>query len=213
MEDFVRSFEEDEEFGLNDINTKDFETGVDYAALDAETAAAVEAKRALHHAHPTVDHPTFVAKGMDDDVPGGAQIKVHGAAAASASVAVATVSDDAPATSSEEWYSTASLPLGWVALKPGEMSHAEAGAGDALEVIREEGNEDDDGEEGGGGAATVKTVAGRPLSETDRQLAFDPREEFAGARPGFVFRLGYLGVGYYEDRPPHLQSAAEKPAS
>ena len=34
----------------------------------------------------------------------------------------------------------------------------------------------------------------------DSRLDFDPREEFAGRRPGYVFRLGSKGVGYYEDR-------------
>ena len=34
----------------------------------------------------------------------------------------------------------------------------------------------------------------------DSGLDFDPREEFAGRRPGHVFRLGSKGVGYYEDR-------------
>lgn len=34
----------------------------------------------------------------------------------------------------------------------------------------------------------------------DSRLDFDPREEFAGRRPGYVFRLGSKGIGYYQDR-------------
>ena len=36
--------------------------------------------------------------------------------------------------------------------------------------------------------------------EGDSMLEFNPREEFAGMRQGFVFRLGSKGVGYYEDK-------------
>ena len=39
----------------------------------------------------------------------------------------------------------------------------------------------------------------REFAATDASLKFDPREEFAGRRPGFVFRMGGQGLGYYED--------------
>ena len=45
----------------------------------------------------------------------------------------------------------------------------------------------------------VPVPAGRVFND-DSCIAFDPREEFAGRRPGFVFRLGSQGLGYYEDR-------------
>ena len=41
----------------------------------------------------------------------------------------------------------------------------------------------------------------RHFRARDKELKFEPREEFAGKREGFVFRLGLMGVGYYEDRP------------
>ena len=34
----------------------------------------------------------------------------------------------------------------------------------------------------------------------DSALDFDPREEFAGRRPGYVYGLGSKGLGYYEDK-------------
>jgi len=40
----------------------------------------------------------------------------------------------------------------------------------------------------------------RRVFDDDGPLGFDPREEFAGFRLGYVFRLGSKGLGYYEDK-------------
>ena len=40
-------------------------------------------------------------------------------------------------------------------------------------------------------------------------LVFSAAGAFTGARPGFVFKMGELGLGYYPDRPPLPASAAE----
>lgn len=59
--DFERTWEENEEFGLNDMNTKDFETGYED---EGKTAGPVLPDR-LTNVHPkVVDHPTPFAKGM-----------------------------------------------------------------------------------------------------------------------------------------------------
>ena len=50
---------------------------------------------------------------------------------------------------------------------------------------------------------SLSEYAKRHFSD-DSHLQFDPREEFAGRRVGFVFRLGSLGLGYYEDHPPEV---------
>jgi hypothetical protein len=49
----------------------------------------------------------------------------------------------------------------------------------------------------------------RVFNEADFQLEFIEHEEFGGRRPGFVFRLGAQGLGYYRDTyvAPVLESA------
>lgn len=59
------------------------------------------------------------------------------------------------------------------------------------------------------GRNTVTSYGNRVFAD-DSALAFEPREEFAGRRGGFVFRLGSQGLGYYEDRPSRLPSASER---
>lgn len=44
----------------------------------------------------------------------------------------------------------------------------------------------------------------------DSDLEYIPREEFAGRREGFVFRLGSKGIGYYTDR--YYKPKVEEPA-
>ncbi len=39
----------------------------------------------------------------------------------------------------------------------------------------------------------------------DIHTDFMPSSSFAGARPGFVFKMDTLGLGYYKDVPLHLQ--------
>lgn len=127
--DFERSYDENEEFGLNDINTKDFESGVVYEAF-------TRPDRLTHVTTKGADHPTFYAKGIDDATAGGG-------------VFVSTLSAVA------------------------EVDEAAAAA--------EEAN------------------YGKRRFDDDSALAFEAREEFGGHRPGYVFKLGSKGLGYYED--------------
>jgi hypothetical protein len=62
--DFERSYDDNEEFGLNDINTQDFETGVKYDSF-------VRPDRLTHITVKGADHPTFYAKGTEDSTLGG----------------------------------------------------------------------------------------------------------------------------------------------
>ncbi len=39
---------------------------------------------------------------------------------------------------------------------------------------------------------------------------FEEATAFAGSRPGFVFKMGSLGLGYYTDKPMHLQAVANE---
>lgn len=74
MVDFERSFEENDEFGLNDINTRDFETGVN----NDEYYNNILADRLTHVVPVGPDHPTLYAKGTydHDDTPGSIPLPV-----------------------------------------------------------------------------------------------------------------------------------------
>jgi ZPR1 zinc-finger domain len=67
LTDFERTYEENEDFGLNDINTRDYETGVDELYNEPILSDRVTQKWVKGP-----DHPTFFAKGIDDNTPGGA---------------------------------------------------------------------------------------------------------------------------------------------
>jgi hypothetical protein len=57
-------------------------------------------------------------------------------------------------------------------------------------------------------------VAAEQPSTSNQDPGFQPSSSFTGARPGFCFKLGVQGVGYYKDVPLHLhfkQQAAGKP--
>jgi hypothetical protein len=45
----------------------------------------------------------------------------------------------------------------------------------------------------------TSTFAGQRQWERPSAPAFLPSPSFAGARPGYVFKAGHLGVGYYLD--------------
>ena len=61
MHDFRRSWQENEDFGLNDMNTKDFETGVE---IDEDQVMLPD--RLTHVVPKGEDHPTIFAMGCDD---------------------------------------------------------------------------------------------------------------------------------------------------
>ena len=62
------------------------------------------------------------------------------------------------------------------------------------------------------GTAGAAAPAGVGLSLEDAQKEFQAAKKFSGARAGFVFKRGGLGVGYYVDRPPHLAAQARAAA-
>lgn len=117
--DFERTYEENEEFGLNDINTKDFETGVEYDEF-------VKPDRLTHVMPKGSDHPTFFAKGVDDTTEGGGVFL---------------------STPPTQFYS--------------ENSNI--------------------------------------ASIDEKDLEFEPSDEWQGSKEGFVFHLGPRGLGYYKD--------------
>lgn len=181
MTDYARTFEDNEEFGLNDINTADYETGVSYdphAKSDRLTQAYVRGP----------DHPTPFATAVPDPTPGGVYFGAGNASSSSSCTVAAT------AGAGEGFWDEGSK-LGWRARKPDEREI------DDDEQVAGAGEQGEEGE--GAGVLTESDLAAlgkRVFDEHDRTLQFDPREEFAGPRPGFVFRLGAMGLGYYEDK-------------
>ena len=152
--DFERSYEENEDFGLNDINTKDFETGVDYDEV-------ILPDRLTHKSTKGADHPTFFAKGMDDSTPGGACL--------TDSIVLETSSSNKVAE-------------GWTATPQDDDTIR-----NEVTIMNEE-------------VYTSKRV----FSLDDKLLKHIPREEFGGRKEGYIFRLGLLGLGYYEDKNSSL---------
>lgn len=127
MNDFTRTWEENEDLGLNHMNTKDFETGVDY-----DDASIVLPDRLTHVVVKGEDHPTLFAKGCAGD----------------------------------------STPSG-VFFSSGTSAQSSTALEDVIPIRRH--------------------------IDDDSNRKFEAREEFAGKRAGFFFRLGSQGLGYYED--------------
>lgn len=154
---------QNEDLGLNDINTADFETGVDHSAVILSDRVAT-----AHMYVKGPDHPTVFAKGTteNDTTEGG--VYFEGTPKVSA-IAGAAVENDEP------YY--CQPPAGW-------------------SVVREE-------EDFLAKAAALRRTRRPSISlrefEDDSALTFTPYEEFSGARPGQVFRLGSQGLGYYQD--------------
>jgi hypothetical protein len=63
-------------------------------------------------------------------------------------------------------------------------------------------------------AEEERQAAGEQVVQTRRVVGangevFEAADAFAGSRPGFVFKMGSLGLGYYTDKPLHLQPNAK----
>jgi zinc finger protein len=179
MEDFERSYEENEDFGLNDINTKDYETG-----FEGERSAILS-DRLTHVVTAGPDHPSFFAKGMDDATPGGQYI----------SPSLPVPPSDAIET--DPAYMIVP-PAGWSAAKSSSAGVEDHSA--ELDRAVVENPIDDELPYVGYGK--------RSFSQGDFSLEYHAREEFAGARPGFAFRMGAQGIGYYKDEPPVIEDTA-----
>jgi hypothetical protein len=168
------------------MNTRDFETGVDY-----DDDAVHLSDRLTHVCVKGDDHPVPFAQGVSDGTQQGMFFaSTTSAEQATAAAAASSGGDSGGGGASSGW--TSHGP----AWGPEEMA-AEMGCPDTSKL----------GEEGAGAGAGTGAGAGvvMPLRRTfhprDKELQFDAREEFSGRREGCVFRLGGRGLGYYEDRP------------
>ena len=193
---------QNEEFGLNDINTRDYETGVEYSSdgRGAQEQAPVLSDRLTQRAaRRVVDHPSFFAKGVEDSTPGGAYLSSAGPGSTAIIEQGLPQQQQVDPTPAEPWYSTESLPLGWVALKPGQSADQEEGDEDGMAVETHVPSFVQQPPQQSEPVPASSASHRRTFSPDDKNLKFDPREEFAGRRAGFVYRMGLMGLGYYED--------------
>lgn len=167
MQDFERSFDENEEFGLNDMNTRDFETGADYDTV-------ILPDRLTHVTAKGQDHPTPFATGTVDSTPGGRFFGGDSGGSGSLPQAMPGAQEDEGE--------------GSYFLTPPEGYSVAKAASSAIDA-------------GEAPTWSLPPDYGTRRFADDSRFAdrFDPREEFACRRPGFVYRLGSLGLGYYPD--------------
>lgn len=170
VEDFERSYEENEEFGLNDMNTRDYEDGLEDA--DSYYNAKILPDRLTHVLPKSIDHPTVFAKGMEDQTPGGI---VYSQASISINNMKSEVSIE------EEQKSYYQSPVGWSFAKVNEMIPS-------IDILTEENQKHH-----------LVYLKRQFNVDRDSILKFLPYEEFSGFKEGFVYRLGSQGLGYYED--------------
>ena len=170
LTDFERSWEENEEFGLNDLNTKDFETGYEH---DDHIGPVLPDR--LTNIHPKgSDHPTPFAKGTYE------QDNTQGA------------------ISADKLHLPEFNPeLHHKQLLPKVEEEVEE-KGDAVDSVAVEISQE-----------VILQAIKRDFGD-DSDLQYIPREEFAGRREGFVFRLGSKGIGYYTDR--YYKPKVEEPS-
>jgi hypothetical protein len=178
------------------MDTKNFEIGVHYDDVILSDRITQKTRR-------ITDHPTFFAKGTEDSTPGGAFIRNDGQESlkniTKEKYLDNITNDETREENIEPWYSNETLPLGWVALKPGQHQDSSS----ILGIIPEEDESEIEIKSKENMKSTVQQESlthKRVFSEEDKNLKFEAREEFSGRREGYVYRLGFLGLGYYEDK-------------
>ena len=174
LRDYERSEEENEEYGLNDINTADFETGYE----DVEQTVVLP-DRLTHVYEKSSDHPTHFATGAPDPTPGGVfRAKSH---------------TPGPLRDPE-------LPEGIQAAKHSHGGIDDNTAWDESPALGDTNNTPGLATGSEQWSIDVGTYAKRDLGDDSAlEGQFLPYEEWSGAKEGMVYRLGSLGLGYYPD--------------
>ncbi len=234
MEDFERTFDENEEFGLNDMNTADYEVIIEEeessANLELPSSSSSSTATATTTTATTkqyrgdvpvdrpdrvaefgsrkkvVDHPTAFAMGTDvnDNTAGGIKPSTLSTTTTSSSSTAAASTSSSGSGGEGEGFYSG--PKGWVFARPNERGIPE------LPHNASNGNDDDDDEEEEKEKEEKEEKVYKHVREFDPEDLtdpnFDPAEEFRGGRKGRVFRLGGRGVGYYTDRRGLAYAAA-----
>ena len=180
ISEYTRSVEEEEEFGLLDMNTKDFET-LGTSGLNADeyyNAENILPDRVTHVLPKSIDHPTPFAQGTQDRTQGGRVFE-----------------STTQASHSQSGNGDSKAPEGY---KAGSQAHQ--GLEDFPNSLKDGGQQQGVESVFDVDSMDADSYAKRHFDD-DSALAdkFEAREEFAGRRDNFVFRLGSLGLGYYFD--------------
>ena len=205
IQEYTRSYEEDEDLGLNDINTRDFESGVNiHEYYETEILPDL-----ITHVVPKgPDHPTLFAKGVEDSCPCG-KVYSHLTAPEEHHEATATsTSTDNYQPTADDYYSP---PAGWSFQHTNDTSQVLV---DKLEKVAHANEPLSSGQDDSENApvGVDETYGQRKFDpERDGKLKFLPYENFSGRKAGYVFRLGSNGLGYYEDDyvPPSVSATVE----
>jgi len=172
------------------------------------TAPVVLADRLTNVHKKGPDHPTPFAMGTSDhdNTAGGMFLSPTAATSAAATAASAGTGETAAAgTKGGEEEEFAEGPAGWKAVKINVYLHLT----EALDTYHKSANGNFYNQKQvvppellSDPTATSNTMplnAKRVFNESDLELEFIAREEWGGARPGYAFRLGAQGLGYYKD--------------
>lgn len=180
IEDYTRTYEEDDDIGLVHMNTKDFETGYEHE----DESAVVLPDRLTHPSIKGSDHPSPFAQALPDNTPNGT---FRGSSSVEITASTTTVEE-------EEGPFYEKPPEGFSAAK------TMAGGMDDEELFYQES------QTSGGDSGNTPWELSIDLAEyrrrrfdDDNKLEFTAHEEWAGRREGMVFRLGSQGLGYYAD--------------
>jgi hypothetical protein len=209
--EYVRTSDEDDEFGIADMNTKDFET---LGSLDRDTyynPESVLADRLTHVTPKGPDHPRAFAQGVQDSTPGGVVFtRIHndlngGKFGSNSHNADGRGKEEEAEPLGEPEYCTP--PEGYSAARIGigglggiEDYPASLRMDDSAAGLKSSGLLTSHAVDGSWDGQVGDDYGKRRFND-DSALAdrFEAREEFAGRREGFVYRLGSLGLGYYPD--------------
>jgi len=196
--DYERSFEENDEYGLNDMNVADFETlGEHNTEQDREAyynPRSIQPDILTHILPKGADHPREFAQGVKDNTQGGVVFTKWESASLSASKKTAETAEEEEEEEEEGEPVFLTPPTGFSAGKV-----AKGGLEDFPKSLQlhEEENEGDMWELPFGEDYSKRHFDDD--SGLNNEESFEAREEFAGHRPGFVYHLGSLGLGYYLD--------------
>lgn len=181
--DFTRTYDENEEFGLNDINTKDFETGVDHGQVIVSDMRSVGPHKA------GADHPTPFAKGTNEN--DSTMSGFYSSSTVYSNANSKSADDDGNGDTDAPFYYKME---GYSAERRDDNSTAAAAAAAAAPPAAAQ-RADPEAE----GDAYESSHHHRLLDPADKDLEYIPYEEFSGKKEGFVFRMGFQGIGYYKD--------------
>ena len=205
--EYIRTYEEEDEFGIVDMNTKDFETLGNMTEAEKETyylPESILADRITHVTTKGPDHPRAFAQGVQDKTEGGVVFN-HNKTIQTAYLEsqLQKQQHGQAGVEEEEEGEYLQAPAGYSASKVAKGGIEDYPASLRIRDSATESPSSFTATIAAAAAAREEELANPPKRNLGDDSAlisqFDAREEFAGGRKGFVFRLGSLGLGYYPD--------------